>query len=189
MIKIGIDLSINFSACVVCDTDINEFMYYGITNKIPPKWVKYKDKPSNIIVSMYDKKIVDKNISYEERERIKTYNLLQILNRIQIILHHHRPVEVLIEGISFSSSNTTSIIELAGLNFLVRMLCERMGIKFTIVSPTSLKKFATGNGQSDKQMMIESLCILQPMFQCLNNVLKIDDMADAYFLSQYIPMK
>ena len=55
---------------------------------------------------------------------------------------------------------------------------------FVIVSPTQNKKFATGNGSADKDLMVFSWKKIE---KCISDIteIKIDDLADAYFLSNY----
>ena len=58
----------------------------------------------------------------------------------------------------------------------------RYGLRMVIVSPTSLKTRATGNGGAEKKEMIWA------WKQCDKNIanvteIKIDDLADAFFLS------
>ena len=87
------------------------------------------------------------------------------------------------EGISYGSAGSASLVDLAGLNYCIRMTAIRRGIPFHIVSPMSLKKEATGNGGADKDEMVWA------WKQCDSNIskiteIKIDDLADAFFLSK-----
>jgi crossover junction endodeoxyribonuclease RuvC len=61
---------------------------------------------------------------------------------------------VAIEGLAFMAKNTSALVQLAGLNYLVRSLLHDMNKEFTIVAPTSLKKYATGKGNGQKDLVM-----------------------------------
>ena len=64
---------------------------------------------------------------------------------------------VLIEGLAFSIRNTTSLVQLSALNYLVRNRLYKMDVDFVIVGPTTLKKFVSGKGNTKKDgMMLET---------------------------------
>ena len=67
---------------------------------------------------------------------------------------------------------------------MVRYMLTSLGIPFTIISPTSNKKNATGNGNADKDMMIDAWRRLDHSISDIQDI-KIDDLADAFFLSQH----
>jgi hypothetical protein len=88
------------------------------------------------------------------------------------------------EGVSYGSIGSAALVDLCFLNSAIRMTLKKMGVKFTIVSPTSLKKFACSNGQADKNVMIDAWKRLDKNISNITNI-KIDDLADSYFLSCY----
>ena len=59
-----------------------------------------------------------------------------------------------IEGLSYATRNTTSLIQLAALNYMVRERLMMEKIQFIIVAPTTLKKFVTGKGNAQKDLML-----------------------------------
>jgi crossover junction endodeoxyribonuclease RuvC len=61
---------------------------------------------------------------------------------------------VVIEGLAYMARNTSSLVQLAGLNYLIRDKFECYDIPFIIVAPTSLKKFITGKGNYPKDQVI-----------------------------------
>lgn len=61
---------------------------------------------------------------------------------------------VVIEGLAFMAKNSTSLVQLAGLNYMVRQDLYRLGIPFVIVAPTTLKKFSTNKGNAHKELML-----------------------------------
>lgn len=63
------------------------------------------------------------------------------------------PDIVAIEGLAFMAKGT-SLVQLAGLNYMLRASLMISDWKFIIVAPTTLKKFITGSGKGDKDMMM-----------------------------------
>lgn len=68
----------------------------------------------------------------------------------------YAPDTVVIEGLAFMAQGT-SLVQLAGLNYLLRSLLVDLGWPFVIVAPTSLKKFITGSGRGDKDMIMMAI--------------------------------
>lgn len=177
---IGVDPSINSTGvCVKCG---DKYQYYIITSKMTKKMESFKHDSINII--KYDKDDT-KGLEYSEKEIIKTHNFMRLINKIQWIIDKHKPNHIIMEGISYGSISGSSLVDLAGINFLIRSICIKCGIPITIVSPTSLKKFVCANGQADKDIIIESW---KRMDKNINNItdIKVDDLADAFFLANYI---
>jgi crossover junction endodeoxyribonuclease RuvC len=61
---------------------------------------------------------------------------------------------VVIEGITFMMSKTTALVQLAAINYIIRIGLWKRDIPFVIVSPPSLKKFVTGKGVAQKDIMM-----------------------------------
>lgn len=177
---IGIDPSINSTGvCVHFDDDT--YIYYIISSKMTKKMEKFKH--DHVRFLPYDK-INYTDLEYSDKENIKSQNFSKLLDNIQWIIDTHKPTNVIMEGISYGSVSGSSLADLAGLNYIIRMLLIKSNIKFTIVSPTSLKKFVCANGQAEKDVIIESW---KRMDKNINDItdIKIDDLADAFFLSNY----
>jgi len=116
----------------------------------------------------------------------KTY--LDEVNRIVKIVNHlffpivelgkeKKPDLVVIEGLAFMARNTTALVQLAGLNYHLRIKLAELDIPFVIVAPTTLKKFITGSGKGDKDMMMMKV-FKDYGFESLDN-----NEADAYSLA------
>ena len=85
---------------------------------------------------------------------------------------------VAIEGVAFMISKTTALVQLAAINFLIRIGLWKRGIKFVIVSPPTLKKFVTGKGVAQKDiMMLET-------YKRWNVSLTENNICDAYGLAR-----
>ena len=85
----------------------------------------------------------------DELQRIR-----KIVSDIGGILSEYDPTVVCIEGLAFMARNTSALVQLAALNYMIRAIIFDRAIPFYIVAPTSLKKFITGKGNSDKNVMM-----------------------------------
>ena len=146
---------------------------------------------NKIDTSIYKKK--DNN----EFEIAKTKNLISIVSSISEILdsesrklsleYKNEDIEsyVTIEANSFNSrSRSVSLIELCGLNFLIRKeMMERHLTHLIVGTPSEMKKYATSKGNADKELVKLVFLTKYPEFK--DCALKIDDIADAYFMSCY----
>lgn len=175
---IGLDLSIN-STGVCINKDNKKFKYHIITNKTSRSYLNFSNK--YIEINIYNK--IQPEGDYTQKEYIKTQNIYNIVSLIEKIIKKEKPDCCNIEGISYGSRNSGALVDLAGLNFMVRQMLIRNNIKYNIISPTSNKKFAVGNGGVEKDVIIDSFLRLNPYIQDVDKSIKLDDIADAYFLS------
>lgn len=181
MITIGIDPSINSTG--ICVNTNGKCKYFIITSKATKKMQEFNNKYVKIIV--YDKFDGNcKDLEYKQREYNKAYNTYNICKAIEEILVIHKPDMVFMEGVSYGSLGSAALVDLSGLNFSIRNTLIQNNVPFTIVSPSQNKKFATGNGGADKELMIYSWLKIEKHLQDIKSI-KIDDLADAYFLSCY----
>lgn len=80
----------------------------------------------------------------------------EAVQKIDDFLEEGEEVLVSIEGLAFMAKGT-SLVQLAGLNYLIRILLAEFGWRFIIVMPSTLKKFITGSGKGDKDMIMMAL--------------------------------
>lgn len=179
-IIIGIDPSINCTGICIYNKTDNTYIYYMIPSKATKKMQKFKHKFVNIIPYNKDTTKYDNSI---DKEFAKTNDFKQIIDIIDKILKKYKPQEVHIEGISYGS--TGNVADLAGLNYMIRYVLINNNIKFKIIPPTSVKKYAVANGQADKNTMIYTWKKLDRNITDINDI-KIDDLADSYFIARYI---
>ena len=146
---------------------------------------------NKIDTSIYKKK------DNSEFEIAKTKNLISIVSSISDILDTETralrleyPLDdvesyITIEANSFNSrSRSVSLIELCGLNFLIRKAMMERHLSHLIVgTPSEMKKYATSKGNADKELV--KLVFLTKYPELKDCALKIDDIADAYFMSCY----
>lgn len=177
MILMGIDPSINSTGvCVYKDL---KNIYYNIVPKLTKKMIVNKNLYINFIkYEKYD----TKDLTYSEKEDIKTTNIYNIGLQIEKLIEEYNPDIINMEGVAYSSNG--SVVDLAGLNYIIRVLAKKHNKNINILSPTSVKKFATGNGQAEKNIMIDAWKRLDTNIDNIND-LKIDDLADAYFIAHF----
>lgn len=182
MIVIGLDLSISSTGVCVYDTETGQSRYYVVGWKFTKKSLNFQSKILTQIV--YNKWQSLKNDDYIKKEGDKTQTVYNIMQELQPIIRKYKPAAVAIEGVSFSSSG--AVVDLAGLNYAVRMMLLSEGVNnIYVISPTQNKKFATSNGQAEKNLMIESWKKSDPQTREIPEYIKVDDIADAYFLARY----
>ena len=131
MITIGLDLSLVKTGYAIIQDD-GKVLASGVI----------KSKPTG-----------DKPI--DETRRIKKI-AEDIMEKLHEVMNGYVPELVVIEGLAFMAVGT-SLVQLAGLNYLTRILLEEFGWPFLIVAPTTLKKFITGSGKGEKDMVVMSL--------------------------------
>lgn len=78
---------------------------------------------------------------------------------------------VIFEELAFAAHDTNH--ERAGLAMLIRHLLWKKGIRYVLVSPSTLKKFVTGSGKAEKSLIIKEV------FKRWNHDAKNDNEADA----------
>lgn len=199
MVTIGIDPSLNSTG--ICVNVDGKCTYFIITSKMTKKMKKFKH--DRIMYVPYDKQDTNKKEnSYAVVESNKANNINKICTGIRDIIYvllggvstdTNKPLiqekselHVNMEGVSYGSVGSAALVDLSGLNFAIRNMLIELGISFTIVSPSQNKKFATGNGAADKELMVYSWLMVEKDLKNITDI-KIDDLADAYFLSNYKP--
>ena len=192
---VGIDPSINSTGVTINiwkDNSLFTEVFYIIKgNKLTKKEQKVTedDDLNKVIYSTYEKIDIKDAHDSHELELIKTKNLLNIVNVISHIITVHSKhcdnIYVGMEGLSYGSSvRTRSIYELAGLNYLIRNeLMTKHMCKLYILPPTEVKKFATGIGNCSKDAVIN---VFSSIFPNLLKIPKIDDIADSWFICNYV---
>jgi len=102
--------------------------------------------------------------------------------------------EVFIEGYAFAASGVSHVRSIAENTGLLKHKMWKQGIPFTNIPPTVIKKFATGKGSANKDLMYESFLseLLTPpnLHQILTPKSKkiispITDIVDSYFICKY----
>lgn len=179
---IGIDPSLNSTG--VCVNSNGAKHYYIITGHMTKAMSSFKHK--DIEYRPYEKQDTNKKLNtYNTVENHKSLNVMHICDEIERIVKQHPGCAVNMEGISYGSAGSAALADLAGLNFAIRLTLLKSGVQHIgIVTPGALKKFATANGSADKDLMVHSWLVCEPHLKEVTGI-KVDDLADAYFLSCY----
>lgn len=77
-----------------------------------------------------------------------------ILKELSQLVSIWKPFLVVMEGLSMHSKSS-SLDQICGMAYLIRYWLWNNKIPFVLVTPTQLKKFVTGKGTSDKELMIK----------------------------------
>jgi Holliday junction resolvasome RuvABC endonuclease subunit len=185
MIRMGIDPSINCTGICIYDDKLNNHTYYMIVSKCTKKMREFRNDHINIIE--YNKRESNKG-EYHIKEYNKSLNIYDICCIIRDLINLYNPDIVQMEGVSYGSRGSAALVDLAGLNFAIRMTLSGKDIQYNILAPTSIKKFAVGNGSAEKDVMIASWKKLDKNIACISEI-KLDDLADSYFISHFDEIK
>lgn len=96
---------------------------------------------------------------------------------LQLLPGAGSPVKVFIEGFAFGAKGQ-AIYEIAGLGYIVRLALRYRGVDVIEVPPAMLKKFATGKGNANKEI------IIREVFRRWNFEARDNNEADAFVLGQ-----
>lgn len=198
-IYVGIDPSVNSTGVCISVYDANDNLleekFYIVK---PDKLTKKEDAAESKHISkfaylLYDKEPTNTD-NNSDNERNKAINFMQIVEKVRSIIfqtdyRYYRMNRIYIcqEGISYgSSTRTKSIFDLSGLNFMFRemVINSSKGFKpvtLIVATPGEIKKFATGNGNANKELLLECFKAVYPDL----DIPKMDDIADAYFMANY----
>lgn len=196
ILYVGIDPSINSTGITIAryENDVEaEIKFYIIKNgKLTKRESAANDSIDNFEYIIYNKidltQFKDDNHVFEY---YKTKNMVEVVNTIyDLILNEVKKysaiVNVVIEGISYGSSiKTKSIFDLAGLNYMIRyklITSDIQHLNLTIATPSNIKKYATGKGNANKESI---MTIFKYIFPEMQNIPKLDDIADSYFMAMF----
>lgn len=198
-IYVGIDPSINSSGVYVrVESSIGELLeekFYIIKGD---KLSKKEDAAELKNLAVFSYVIYDKqnttNGTNIENERNKAINFISIVENIKKIIAttdfrygKMNKIYICQEGISYGSRiRTKSIFDLAGLNFMIRSMVIEMSkgfkpVELIVGTPGEIKKFATGNGNANKDLILSCFKMIYPDL----DLPKLDDIADAYFMGMF----
>lgn len=103
---------------------------------------------------------------------------LEILTELNRLKDRFEIENVCIEGLSFGSKGQ-SMLELAGLHYVLRLSLFNCKSNYKVVPPTTLKKFVTGKGNVKKEQM------LLQVYKKFGVEFNDNNICDAYCLARY----
>ena len=191
---IGIDPSINSTGMTI-RTDTGFCRFFIIKGDKLTK--KEKNAQSNnyeiFEYCLYQKENVKDTNNAHERELAKAHNLSTIAdtiyNVIEEILQQFRKtssidsITICMEGISYGSIHSAAVMDLAGLNYLIRDRLHHHTVVGTLLvtPPAEIKRFYTGSGNANKLLMISTFKGSFPDF----DLPKLDDICDSEAMAKY----
>ena len=177
---IGVDPSITSPGVSCVDEDGNIVWMKFFASK--PKWEGYVDK------LIYG---VTYPIYSNDTERFHKIGSI-ILEMILTEIKKGHDVKVCLEGYSYGST-ASRLFQIAENGGHFKFLCWQNNIDITVSPPTVIKKFATGKGNANKELMYSSFVEkygiqLHTIFGLKTNkaISPISDIADAVFMADYI---
>jgi crossover junction endodeoxyribonuclease RuvC len=137
---------------------------------------------TGVIIIDNDCKIIDqKLISTKKKDDIYDIEkrMLFIVNDLSIFLtKYFKDLKlILIEGLSYGSTGDGAA-QLAALNYFIRIFLLQNALYYDDVSPSKLKMFASGKGQSKKNLM------LKEVYKRWGIDFDDDNLCDAYCLAR-----
>lgn len=191
---IGIDPSINSTGMTI-RTDTGFCRFFIIKGDKLTKKEKNAQLDNYEIFEycLYQKENVKDTNNAHERELAKAHNLSTIAdtiyNIIEELLNQLRKtgtidsVTICMEGISYGSIHSAAVMDLAGLNYLIRDRLHHHTVVGTLLvtPPAEVKRFYTGSGNANKQLMISTFKGSFPDF----DLPKIDDVCDSEGMAKY----
>ena len=191
---IGIDPSINSTGMTI-RTDTGFCRFFIIKGDKLTKKEKNAELDNSEIFEycLYKKENVKDTNNAHERELAKAHNLSTIAdtiyNIIEELLQQFRKsstidsVTICMEGISYGSIHSAAVMDLAGLNYLIRDRLHHHTVVGTLLvtPPAEVKRFYTGSGNANKQLMISTFKGSFPDF----DLPKIDDVCDSEGMAKY----
>lgn len=171
---LGIDPSLSSTGIYYTGTK----EYWLICSKPTKKLLRSKINGVHVVPYEYSPQT---NLSGPERELMKAMNVYRITNEIRKIIEKTHPDHVVLEAVAFNAGGT--IDSLAGLNYAIRSILIEHKIPFTVLSPTTVKKYFVGNGGAKKDLMIRSWSLVESRSTDILSINKGDDLADAFAMA------
>jgi Holliday junction resolvasome RuvABC endonuclease subunit len=114
------------------------------------------------------------------------YNLSHWAQRI---IKKHKVNQVYIEGYAFNAVGR--VFQIAENCGLLKYIIWKEKINFEVIAPTMIKKFASGKGNANKELMYESFTNetrvdIREKIGIINNQWNpVSDIADSYYIAKY----
>ena len=172
MVIAGIDYSLCVPSICVFDGDVFSFdrcCFYYLTDT--------KKYTNTFLTNIFGERFLDWNTEQQRYATIADW-ALEILMGCE---------NIAIEGYAYSASGR--VFQIAENTGLLKYKIYQTGIPITIIPPTEVKKYATGKGNADKQMMYDSF--VQDTGMALKIAITpdkkeitspISDIVDSYFI-------
>lgn len=200
ILYVGIDPSVNSTGVTIRDN--REFVRFFIVKggRLTKKEIKAETDNNDVFeYKLYAKTEVKTALTPYHREMIKGHNMSNIADTIlhtilsaidDYYITYKKKVDevyVCMEGISYGSIKSSAVMDLAGLNYLIRdrlIHCDNINYVY-ITPPAEIKRFATGQGNANKVLMMAAFQGTWPDL----TLPKLDDVCDSWFMSKFAEYK
>lgn len=198
MTIISVDFSINSPAVVIKDdTSLQIFSFVPNFNDKLKSSDIYNELSKIIHVIPYKKEMTTKDPIKDQTVKMKNADYLSDAIMTAIGPHIKEIPQIRIEGFSFGSKGNSFIDMISFNTFLKVKMIQKWGYVIKVVSPKTIKKMFTGNGNASKCDMIRHFVnnydnslvdIITKLGIVQDGEFKIrkpvDDIVDAYALTQ-----
>ena len=175
---IGIDYSLTSPAITECYGEWNQknITYYCLAQN-PRQYERWSNFP-RIQLTKYPK----------YNTEMQRYQGLATWVSDCIVKHNRRPQTVYIEDYAFAA--TGRVFHIAENMAILKHTLTSWGIKYEMIPPTVIKKYASGKGNAKKEMMYESFVNdtqrnLINEFEINPDKNPISDIVDSYWICKY----
>ena len=198
MTIISIDFSINSPAVVIKDdNDLQVFSFVPNFNDKLKSAEIYNKLSKHIHVISYKKEMTTKDPIKDQTVKMKNADYLSDAIMSAIKPHIKEIPQIRIEGFSFGSKGNSFIDMISFNTFLKVKMIQKWGHVIKVISPKTIKKSFTGNGNASKCDMLRTFIanydnslvdIINELGFVKSGEFKIpkplDDIIDAYALCQ-----
>jgi len=130
-------------------------------------------------ISIIDKdKIVNQFLISTTPKQVTEGRLIEIGDTIKKILKKYPPILINIEGLAFGARGQR-MFELAGLHYYIRIMVKQLEYPYIVTPPTEVKKWVTGKGNCNKDVM------LMKVFKKYGIEFTDNNLCDAFCLARY----
>lgn len=154
---------------------MSKYLYLGIDQSLTNTGIVLLNESAKILLQ---KSITTEPKSFtSEIER-----LVFIRDRVASVVQNSSIDCAALEGFGYGARGN-AIFQLAGIGYLIREIFHIQKIPLEIIAPSTLKKFVTGSGRGQKNLM------LLHVFKRWGEEFSDDNICDAYCLARFIMEK
>ena len=185
----GIDYSLTSPAICVWRAENDRLFDFDSCDVYYLENSSRRKSPSNGILNFHSELYTEWETE-EERHELLSKWAMEIVNGSQAWL----TTAVFIEGYAFATSGKSHVRSVAENTGLLKHKMYKVKQPFTSIPPTVIKKYATGKGNANKEIMYDAFCAeiltppdlksrLTPNSKKLRN--PVTDIVDSYFICKY----
>ena len=133
---------------------------------------------TGVVVLDDDGNLLEKHLISTSSKQTIEERILKIANTIKEITNQYKLCTFFIEGLSFGSRGQ-KMLELAALHYFVRIDVYCSHHVYHVIPPTKVKKYITGKGNCEKNLM------LLKAYKKWNIEFEDDNVCDAFCMAKY----